>query len=73
MRLLYDVTFNGAPRPLPSGYNSPAGPSGFFRRGRQQTEKNRNDREMRFQASANANFTGGNPFDEGTVSQNCGF
>lgn len=30
MRLLYDVTFNGAPRPLPSGHNSPAGPSGFF-------------------------------------------
>lgn len=30
MRLLYDVTFNGAPRPLPSGYNSPTGPSGFF-------------------------------------------
>lgn len=30
MRLLYDVTFNGAPKPLPSGYNSSAGPSGFF-------------------------------------------
>lgn len=56
MRLLYDVTFNGAPRSLPSAHNSPAGPSGFFRRGRRQTKKNRNDRETRFRMSANASI-----------------
>lgn len=31
----------------------------FFRCDRQQTEKNRNDHEMRFHISANANFTEG--------------
>jgi len=69
MRLLYDVTFNGAPRPLPSGHNSPAGPSGFFRCGRQQTEKNRNDREMRAQTRISRG--GDDPFN--VVSRNCGF
>lgn len=53
MRLLYDVTFNGAPRPLPSGHNSPTGPSGFFRHNRQQTEKNRNDPETRIRLKTN--------------------
>lgn len=57
MRLLYDVTFNGAPRPLPSGHNSPTGPSGFFRHNRRQTEKNRNDPETRIRLKTNTDFT----------------
>lgn len=58
MRLLYDVTFNGAPRPLPSGHNSPVGHPAFFAvHGCRQTEKNRGDRGARFRVSANAGFT----------------
>jgi len=74
MRLLYDVTFNGAPKPLPSGYNSLDGPSDFFSLQPSTNEKNWNDREIRFHTSANANFIGGgDPFDEDilTVSRNC--
>jgi len=56
MRLLYDVTFNGAPKPLPSGYNSLDGPSDFFSLQPSTNEKNWNDREIRFHTSANANF-----------------
>jgi len=56
MRLLYDVTFNGAPRPLPSGHNSPAGPSGFFSL-RPSTNREKSKRSRN--ASANANFTRG--------------
>lgn len=63
MWLLYDVTFNGAPRPLPSGHNSPAGPSGFFRRNCRQTEKNRNDPETRIRLRANTDFTEDDTFD----------
>lgn len=71
MRLLYDVTFNGASRPFPSSYNSPAGPSGFF--SLWPSTNREKSKRSRFHESANANFTGVDPFDEGIVLRNCGF
>lgn len=72
MRLLYDVTFNGAPRPLPSGHNSPAGPSGFFplrpSTNREKSKRSRNafprKRKREFHGEGGGGL-GGDPFDEG--------
>lgn len=64
MRLLYDVTFNGAPRPLPSGHNSPPGHPAFFAAATPaRAEKNRSDRETRFRVSANTDSLARAPVD----------